>query len=104
MAKLISLKPAAIIFIIILVLTLLAALGAVYWILNYGKPTVPLTPSQVKVLTPEEIQEALSKKAESPLAPLKEGQISQALEKQVPGEERPTPLTPEEIKKALEAK
>lgn len=105
MAKVFLLKTPAIIFIAILALMLLASSAAVYWVLKYGRPTVPVTPSQVKVLTPQEIQEeALSKRAEFPAVSLDEKQVSQALERQVPKGERPAPLTAEEIKKALEAK
>jgi len=74
-----------------------------------SKKEIPLPEKlqpKTETLTPEKIQEDLSKKAEpSPeTQPLKEKEIQQVLQKKIPENERPRPLTPEEIQKALNAK
>ncbi|MBU4298493.1 hypothetical protein KJ636_00395 [Patescibacteria group bacterium] len=74
-----------------------------------SKKEIPLPEKlqpKTEPLTPEKIQEELSKKAEpSPeTQPLKEKEIQQVLQKKIPENERPRPLTPEEIQKALNAK
>ena len=99
MIKIVKPKIVVIALVCILVLTLIAILV----IVKYGKlRNVPVQIPAAGVLTQQEIEEALSKKAENPGAALGEKEIEQGLGKKVPVSQRLIPLTEEEIQKSLQ--
>ena len=98
-------KNKAAIFILIIVFLAFAG-AAVYFFRPQKERLAPTVQPKIEILTREEIQEALSKKAEpsTGLGSLTEEKISQALNKKNPSSEKTAPLTPEEIQKALQTK
>lgn len=97
-------KKSVIYFGVAVLIALSATILALYF-LQESKEMPPIrTEPSPKILTPEEIQEALAKEAEpSEIKPLTQKQINEALNKKASSKEGVKPLAPEEIQKGLQA-
>ncbi|MBU4298837.1 hypothetical protein KJ636_02245 [Patescibacteria group bacterium] len=106
-----KLSKKSLVYLGIVVLASLLSLGLIWRFSKIPeiKKEIPLPEKlqpKTETLTPEKIQEALSKKAgtSTEIQPLNEKETQSILSKKIPKNERPTPLSPEEIQRALNEK